>query len=195
MIELKQSAVLDLIKPLPPLPPLLKITRKYTDAELNTIEIQSLVHFISITQRKLFLATKNTRIKKKNDRQNFHSLYWKHVWCFEKRQSNYKRWRFSTQHFFDDVKKYSWYSVVVDCGEPSKQPRFRPRAWRILLRPTSTNIYRSFELLPHWQASLPSRCLLGAISRGIVVLGNKRTGYRAMLLGLVQAADEHRGDT
>ena len=71
MIELKQSAVLDLIKPLPPL---LKITRKYTDAELNTIEIQSLVHFISITQRKLFLATKNTHIKK-NDRQNFHSLY------------------------------------------------------------------------------------------------------------------------
>ena len=62
MIELKQSAVLDLIKPLPPL---LKITRKYTDAELNTVEIQSLVRFISITQRKLFLATKNTRIKKK----------------------------------------------------------------------------------------------------------------------------------
>lgn len=65
MIELKQSAVLDLIKPLPPLPPLLKITRKYTDAELNTVEIQSLVRFISITQRKLFLATKNTHIKKK----------------------------------------------------------------------------------------------------------------------------------
>ena len=65
MIELKQSAVLDLIKPLPPLPPLLKITRKYTDAELNTIEIQSLVRFISVTQRKLFLATKNTHIKKK----------------------------------------------------------------------------------------------------------------------------------
>ena len=62
MIELKQSAVLDLIKPSPPL---LKITRKYTDAELNTVEIQSLVRFISVTQRKLFLATKNTHIKKK----------------------------------------------------------------------------------------------------------------------------------
>ena len=74
MIELKQSAVLDLIKPLPPLPPLLKITRKYTDAELNTIEIQSLVHFISITQRKLFLATKNTHIKKKKRQAKFPQL-------------------------------------------------------------------------------------------------------------------------
>lgn len=74
MIELKQSAVLDLIKPLPPFPPLLKITRKYTDAELNTVEIQSLVRFISVTQHKLFLATKNTHIKKKKRRAKFPQL-------------------------------------------------------------------------------------------------------------------------
>lgn len=74
MIELKQSTVLDLIKPLPPLPPLLKITRKYTDAELNTVEIQSLVRFISVTQHKLFLATKNTHIKKKKRQAKFPQL-------------------------------------------------------------------------------------------------------------------------